>query len=82
MQTGLHLLMQSVVDVAWTPDGYRLLACSTDGTVAVLQFDTSELGVPLSKVSDLPFPFPCTCYLTGPASLSISAHVGPKVWVN
>lgn len=44
------LFSQGVVDMAWTPDGYCLLACSSDGTVAALQFDRKELGVPLTQV--------------------------------
>ena len=44
------LFKQSVVDLAWTPDGYTLLACSTDGTVGVLQFDSHELGAALAQV--------------------------------
>ena len=44
------LCRHSVSDIAWAPDGMRLLACSGDGTVAVLHFDTSELGMPLTQV--------------------------------
>lgn len=47
---GHKLFAQSVVDLTWTPDGYSLLACSTDGTVAVLRFEAKELGVPLKQV--------------------------------
>ncbi|KAK9800894.1 hypothetical protein WJX73_007503 [Symbiochloris irregularis] len=32
------------VDMAWTPDGYSLLASSEDGTLAVVRFEESELG--------------------------------------
>ncbi|PSC72094.1 HIRA isoform X1 [Micractinium conductrix] len=35
-----------VTDLAWSPDGYTLLAASSDGTVACLQFAPSELGTP------------------------------------
>ena len=35
---------RSVVDLAWTPDGYTLLASSMDGSVAQFSFDESELG--------------------------------------
>ncbi|BDA47922.1 Protein HIRA [Coccomyxa sp. Obi] len=52
---GHKLFQQSVLDLAWTPDGYSLLACSSDGTVAILQFEAKELGVPLKQgeVDDL-----------------------------
>lgn len=46
------LFKQSVVDMAWTPDGYCLLACSTDGTVAAIQLDKEELGDPIDQVSN------------------------------
>ena len=32
-----HLFSQSVADLAWCPDGHALVACSTDGTIAVFQ---------------------------------------------
>ena len=35
---------RSVNDLAWTPDGYTLLASSMDGSVAQFSFDESELG--------------------------------------
>lgn len=35
---------RSVNDLAWTPDGYTLLASSMDGTVAQFSFEESELG--------------------------------------
>ena len=41
---GRKFFKQGVVDLAWTPDGRSLLACSTDGTVACFQFDAAELG--------------------------------------
>jgi len=31
------MFSQSVTDVAWTPDGHTLLACSNDGTVAAVR---------------------------------------------
>ena len=40
---------QSVVDTCWSPDGYSLIACSTDGSVAVFTFEPSELGVAMSE---------------------------------
>lgn len=35
-----------VTDLSWAADGYSLLAVSSDGTVACLQFETSEFGKP------------------------------------
>ncbi|CAL5432317.1 unnamed protein product [Camellia sinensis] len=39
-----HFFTQSVVDLSWSPDGYSLLACSLDGTVATFHFEEKELG--------------------------------------
>ena len=39
---------QTVVDIAWTPDGHTLLACSMDGTIAVLRLEEGELGSALT----------------------------------
>jgi hypothetical protein len=41
--------MQGVVDLAWAPDGLTLLATSTDGTIAALQFTTDDLAPLASK---------------------------------
>lgn len=41
---GTKFFERSVVDLAWTPDGYTLLASSMDGTVAAFSFTESELG--------------------------------------
>ncbi len=46
---GRKFFKQGVVDLAWTPDGRSLLACSTDGTVACFQFDAAELGQAVSQ---------------------------------
>ncbi|KAK4856629.1 hypothetical protein QYF36_019508 [Acer negundo] len=43
-----HFFTQSVVDLAWSPDGYSLFACSLDGTAATFHFDVKELGYKLS----------------------------------
>ena len=46
---------QSVVDLCWSPDGYSLIACSTDGTVAIFTFDEKELGVAMSDEAKVGF---------------------------
>lgn len=38
------LFESSVLDISWSKDGYHLLACSQDGTVAVMMFSPTELG--------------------------------------
>lgn len=38
------LFESSVLDISWSKDGYRLIACSQDGSVAVMIFSPSELG--------------------------------------
>jgi hypothetical protein len=39
-----------VMDLSWSKQpAPSLLACSTDGTIAYLQFDYEEVGRPLSK---------------------------------
>ncbi|KAL6779506.1 HIRA1 [Auxenochlorella protothecoides x Auxenochlorella symbiontica] len=40
-----------VLDLAWTSSGYGLLASSTDGTVAIFQFDCDELGAAAPPVA-------------------------------
>ena len=46
----LHdLFKDSIIDLSWSTDGYELLVCSTDGTVAYLSFSKKELGLRLSK---------------------------------
>ena len=42
---------QSVVDLCWTPDGYTLLACSTDGTLCAFTFDQAEIGEKLDDTA-------------------------------
>ena len=41
---GKRFFSNQVLDVAWTPDGRSLLACSADKSVACFQFEESELG--------------------------------------
>lgn len=38
-----------MVDLAWAADGLTLLAASTDGSVTLLQFATSDLALLASK---------------------------------
>ena len=40
------LCRHAVSDMAWTPDGMTILACSGDGTIALLMFSEKELGKP------------------------------------
>ena len=39
-----ELFEHSSLDLSWTPDGQTLFACSYDGTVAVLLFQSENLG--------------------------------------
>lgn len=43
------LFTESILDMSWSHDGYILLACSGDGTIACLQFNEDQLGKPLSE---------------------------------
>ncbi len=46
----LHdLFTDSILDLSWSKDGYELVVCSTDGSVAYLKFTTKELGVKVSE---------------------------------
>ena len=38
----------SVLDMSWTPDGYGLLVCSLDGSLAFIELSSAELGRSLS----------------------------------
>ena len=38
------LAAKSISDLAWSPDGQTLFACSLDGTIIALQFEAGELG--------------------------------------
>ena len=37
-----ELFSNSVLDMSWSPDGRRMLACSWDGSVACLEFEPSR----------------------------------------
>lgn len=43
------LFQDSILDISWSRDGYELLVCSTDGTIAYISFTEKELGVTLSE---------------------------------
>ncbi|GBP56222.1 Protein HIRA homolog [Eumeta japonica] len=42
------LFSDSVLDLSWSSNGLNLLACSSDGTVACIQFTNKEIGTPLT----------------------------------
>ncbi|XP_017492390.1 PREDICTED: protein HIRA-like, partial [Rhagoletis zephyria] len=37
------LFENSILDFSWSPDGYKLMACSSDGTVTFIEFTEKEL---------------------------------------
>ena len=43
-----NIFTSSILDLSWSPDGYCLLACSWDSSVASLSFTRSELGYVLN----------------------------------
>lgn len=43
------LFDNSVLDFSWAQNGYQLIACSWDGTIAYLEFEENEIGNPLSN---------------------------------
>lgn len=47
---GTKFFSAGVTDVAWTPDGRTLLACSFDGTVGAFHFEANELGKPVPDI--------------------------------
>lgn len=59
-----NIFTQSVMDMCWNPDGLSLYACSYDGTIALIQFDTNEFG---QKLSD-------SARIQAMGSYSTSAH--------
>ena len=40
---------QDVLDLSWSADGCTLLACSMDGTLACVQLEATEIGVPVGE---------------------------------
>ena len=67
--------MQGVVDLAWAPDGLTLLATSTDGTIAALQFTTDDLAPLASKKVSWRFSRCHAC--DAPVQLSAPHESGP-----
>ena len=43
-----ELFEDSVLDITWNSDGLSVLACSWDGTVACVIFNSEEIGTPLT----------------------------------
>ena len=41
---------QTVVDLSWSRDGFVLMACSTDGCVAFIEFSAGDLGNVMDSV--------------------------------
>ena len=45
----LHdVFTSSVLDMSWTPDGYSLIICSHDGSLAYVELNSTEIGKTLS----------------------------------
>ena len=44
-----ELFLDSVLDFSWSADGYELMVCSCDGSVAYFGFSEKELGIRLSQ---------------------------------
>jgi WD40 repeat protein len=87
-----HCFKQSVMDLAWTPEGRTLLACSTDGTVGVFTFEQQELGTPLpqavitgtNRIQSVPFGIqtrtvdPCVAAIRRiPVPVMMRLHLNP-----
>ncbi|KAI2799566.1 hypothetical protein RDWZM_007578 [Blomia tropicalis] len=43
------IFQNSVLDMSWSKNGYQLMACSNDGTVAYLEFSEDEFGQQYSE---------------------------------
>lgn len=74
---GTKFFERSVVDLAWTPDGYTLLASSMDGSVAQFSFDENELGkVSTSRnaCARVPLPSPACTFIALCIELHCSVH--------
>ncbi|KAI6648655.1 Protein HIRA-like protein isoform X1 [Oopsacas minuta] len=44
-----QVFSSSILDLSWSSDGYRLLACSWDSSIALLKFSEAELGYVLES---------------------------------
>jgi len=52
----IHDLFQSsIMDMSWSRCGYRLMACSLDGTLAYLEFTVAELGKSMTDQEKLSY---------------------------
>ena len=45
------LFTNSVLDLSWSHDGYQLIACSLDGSIAFLSFSETEIGASLDQTA-------------------------------
>lgn len=50
-----NLFSGPVLDLTWSTVGHHLLACSFDGTVALLKFSESEIGKTITKQEKVSF---------------------------
>ena len=71
------LFSDSILDLSWSTDGYELMVCSTDGSVAYICFSEKELGIPLSKqaINDLYVTTYGCKHLGSRSSLNVSGDV-------
>ena len=44
-----NMFESSVMDMSWSRNGYSMMVCSLDGTVAFLSFSQEELGKAMSQ---------------------------------
>ncbi|KAJ3385328.1 hypothetical protein HDU92_003115 [Lobulomyces angularis] len=47
--SAMNLFQHSILDLAWSPNGFNLFCCSYDGTVKVIKFSEKDLGSPVSQ---------------------------------
>ena len=53
---------QDILDVAWTPDGYSLLACSMDGSIAAIRLSPGEVRARPTSLPPHALPHAPTCH--------------------
>ena len=70
------LFKDSILDISWSRDGYELMVCSTDGSIAYICLSEKELGSRLSKqaIEDL-FVSTYGCERAGSRSSNISMDI-------